>query len=233
MRLQNAVQTWQLMDLPHKYVRYRYPVHVICETWAHWLRSSRLSHTSSYPLVHQNGRHARKYHGGMQTYIIFMTSLQSLYTQSATLLRIPSPAHFLCGRGERAYYPWSKISSFIPSVWRPPLLTGGYLQLQMWDLWSRRPDVPLNQEYSQRPSLLWNDDSLKSAKIWRFALSYPFSQIHSHITHTVRYLHPGSASFRSIRSVPFRSFLLLVHFSCWYSGNLAEENWWRKLGTSM
>ena len=55
-------------------------------------------------------------------------------------------------------------------------------------------------------------------------LSYPFSQIHSHITHTVRYLHPGSASFRSIRSVPFRSFLLLVHFSCWYSGNLAEEN---------
>jgi len=37
MRTQNAVQTWQLMDSPHKYVRYRYPVHVICETWAHWL----------------------------------------------------------------------------------------------------------------------------------------------------------------------------------------------------
>ena len=32
MRVQNAAQTWQLMDLPHKYVRYRYPVHVICET---------------------------------------------------------------------------------------------------------------------------------------------------------------------------------------------------------
>ena len=28
MRVQNAAQTWQLMDLPHKYVRYRYPVHV-------------------------------------------------------------------------------------------------------------------------------------------------------------------------------------------------------------
>ena len=32
MCVQNAAQTWQLMDLPHKYVRYRYPVHVICET---------------------------------------------------------------------------------------------------------------------------------------------------------------------------------------------------------
>jgi len=32
MHLQNAVQTWQLMDLPHKYVRHRYPVHFICET---------------------------------------------------------------------------------------------------------------------------------------------------------------------------------------------------------
>ena len=48
-RMQNAVQTWQLRDLPHKYVRYRYPVHVICETWAHWLHSSRLSHTSCTP----------------------------------------------------------------------------------------------------------------------------------------------------------------------------------------
>jgi len=32
MRVQNAAQTGQLMDLPHKYVRYRYPVHIICET---------------------------------------------------------------------------------------------------------------------------------------------------------------------------------------------------------
>ena len=79
MRLQNAVQTWQLMDLPHKYVRYRYPLHVICETWAHWLRSSRLSHTSSYPLVHQDGRHAQKYHGVMQTYLIFHHMMKTLY----------------------------------------------------------------------------------------------------------------------------------------------------------
>ena len=71
MRVQNAVPTWQLMDLPHKYVQYRYPVHVICETWAHWPHSSRLSHTSSYLLVHLDGRHAHKYHGVMQTYIIF------------------------------------------------------------------------------------------------------------------------------------------------------------------
>ena len=32
MLLQNAVQTRQLTDLPRKYVRYRYLVHVICET---------------------------------------------------------------------------------------------------------------------------------------------------------------------------------------------------------
>ena len=80
MHLQNAVQTWQLMDLPHKYVRYRYPVHVICETWAHWLRISRLSHTSSYPLVHQDGRHEQKYHGVMQTYISFYHVMKTLYT---------------------------------------------------------------------------------------------------------------------------------------------------------
>ena len=48
-RMQNAVQTWQLIDLPLKYVRYRYPVQVICETWVHWLHSSRLSHTSCTP----------------------------------------------------------------------------------------------------------------------------------------------------------------------------------------
>ena len=54
-------------------------------------------------------------------------------------LRIPSPTHFLC---EHAYYLWLKIGRFTPPVWRPPLLTGGHLQLQMWDLWSRRPDVP-------------------------------------------------------------------------------------------
>ena len=79
MRMQNAVQTWQLMDLPHKYVRYRYPVHVIYETWAHWLHSSRLSLTSSYLLVHQDGRHAQKYHGVMQTYIIFNHVMKTLY----------------------------------------------------------------------------------------------------------------------------------------------------------
>ena len=71
MCMQNAVQTWQLMDLPHKYVQYCYPVHVICETWAHYLHSSRLSHTSSYLLVHQDSHHAQKYHRVMQTYIIF------------------------------------------------------------------------------------------------------------------------------------------------------------------
>jgi len=69
--MQNAVQTWQLMDLPHKYGRYRYLVHVICETWVHWLHSSRLSHTSSYLPVHQDSRHVQKYHGVMQTCIIF------------------------------------------------------------------------------------------------------------------------------------------------------------------
>jgi len=42
-------------------------------------------------------------------------------------LRIPSPAHYLCGHGECTYYPWSKIGCFILLVWRPPLLTGGYL----------------------------------------------------------------------------------------------------------
>ena len=73
VRVQNAVQTWQLMDLPHKYVRYRYPVHVICETWVHWLHSSRLSHTSSYLLVHQDGRHAQR------SYIIFRHVMKTLY----------------------------------------------------------------------------------------------------------------------------------------------------------
>ena len=103
------------------------------------------------------------------------------------LLRTPSPAHFLCGRGKHTYYPMSKIGCFIPLVWQPPLLTGGYLQLQMWDLWSRRPDVPINQEGSQRPSLLWNSDSLNNANTWHFAQSCPFSQIHSLImsTHTI------------------------------------------------
>jgi len=69
MRVQNVAQSWQLMDFPHKYVWYCYPVHVICETWAHWLHSSRLSRTSSYLLVHQDSHHAQKYHGVMQTYI--------------------------------------------------------------------------------------------------------------------------------------------------------------------
>ena len=80
LRMQNAVQTWQLMDLNHKYVWYRYPVHVICETWAHWLHSSRLSHTSSYLLVHQSGRHAQKYHRVMQTCIIFNHVMKTLYS---------------------------------------------------------------------------------------------------------------------------------------------------------
>ena len=75
-----CAQTWQLMDLPHKYVRYRYLVHVICETWAHWLHSSRLSHTSSYLLVHQSGRHAQKYHRVMQTCIIFNHVMKTLYS---------------------------------------------------------------------------------------------------------------------------------------------------------
>jgi len=68
------------MDLPHKYVQYRYPLHVICEMRAYWLRSSGLSHTSSYPLVHQDGRHAQKYHGVMQTYLIFHHVMKTLYT---------------------------------------------------------------------------------------------------------------------------------------------------------
>jgi len=34
--------------------------------------------------------------------------------------------------------------------------------------------------------LLWNGDSLKSAKIWCFARSYPFSQIRSHIVIVVQ-----------------------------------------------
>ena len=79
LRMQNTVQTWQLMDLPHKYVRYRYPVHVICETWVHWLLSSRLSHASSYLLVHQDGRHVQKYHGVMQTYITFNHVMKTFY----------------------------------------------------------------------------------------------------------------------------------------------------------
>ena len=33
---------------------------------------------------------------------------------------------------------------------------------------------------SQRPSLLWNGDILKSAKIWHFARNCPFSQIRRH-----------------------------------------------------
>ena len=40
---------------------------------------SRLSHTSSYPLVHQDGRHAQKYHGVMQTYLIFHHMMKTLY----------------------------------------------------------------------------------------------------------------------------------------------------------
>jgi len=61
-------------------------------------------------------------------------------------LKIPSAAHFLFRRGKHAYYPLLKIAHLIPLVWQPLLLTGGYLQLQMWDLWSRRPDVLTNQE---------------------------------------------------------------------------------------
>jgi len=37
------------------------------------------------------------------------------------------------------------------------------------DLISGLIDVPMSQEPSQRPSLLLNGDSLKSAKIWHFA----------------------------------------------------------------
>ena len=92
MRMQHAVQTWQLMDVPHKYVRYHYPVHVICETWAHWQRSSRLSHTSSYPLVHQDGRHAQKYHGVMQTYTMFHHVMKTLYIH-AQKVNLPAPTN--------------------------------------------------------------------------------------------------------------------------------------------
>jgi len=49
-----------------------YLVHVICEMWAHWLHSSRLPCTSSYLLVYQDGCHAQKCCGVMQTYVIFI-----------------------------------------------------------------------------------------------------------------------------------------------------------------
>jgi len=39
-----------------------------------------------------------------------------------------------------------------------------------------------NQEWSQTLSLLWNGNSLKSAKIWCFVWNCPFSQICSHMT---------------------------------------------------
>lgn len=46
-----TLQTLQLMDLLHKYVRYRYLLHVRSEKQAHWLCSSGLSHTSCYLYV--------------------------------------------------------------------------------------------------------------------------------------------------------------------------------------
>ena len=66
-------------------------------------------------------------------------------------------------------------------VCQPPLLTRSYLQLQTWDLWSRRPDVPISQECSRRPSLLWNGDSLKVPKFGILGKVAPFSQIHSYM----------------------------------------------------
>ena len=42
------------------------------------MHSSRLSHTSSYLLVHQDGRHAQKYYRVMQTYIIFNHVMKTL-----------------------------------------------------------------------------------------------------------------------------------------------------------
>ena len=58
-------------------------------------------------------------------------------------LRIPSPSHFLCGcRSVKTTH--GQKSAVYTSVWWPPLLTWGYLQLQTWDLWSRISDVPIN-----------------------------------------------------------------------------------------
>jgi len=83
------------------------------------------------------------------------------------LLKIPSPAHFLFRCGKHAYYPLLKIAHLIPLFWQPlhVLLTGGYLQLQMWDLWSRRPDVLTNQEKVRGPRcfemvIAWKESKL-------------------------------------------------------------------------
>lgn len=46
-----TLQTLRLMDLLHKYVRYRYLLHVRSEKQAHWLCSSGLSHTNCYLYV--------------------------------------------------------------------------------------------------------------------------------------------------------------------------------------
>lgn len=49
----------------------------------------------------------------------------STYDYSATLTMSSKP------HGKHTYYPWSKIDRFIPLVLRPPLLTGGDLQLAL------------------------------------------------------------------------------------------------------
>jgi len=92
-------------------------------------------------------------------------------------LRIPSPAHFLCGLGKHAYYPWLKINCFIPLVWQPPLLTGGYLELQTLDLWSRRPDIPMDQNKVIVPHCFEMPIAWKVPKNW---WRCPFSQIYSY-----------------------------------------------------
>ena len=51
----------------------------------------------------------------------------------------------------------------------------------MLDLWSRRSKLLANQVWSLGLLLGWNGGRLKSDKKSRFARSYPFSQIRSHI----------------------------------------------------
>ena len=93
------------------------------------------------------------------------------------LLRIPSPAHFLCGCCKSTHYPWSNIGHFIPPVWQQPLLRLSTA--------SNVGFVKQKIQCAHKPgkkSLLWNSDSLKSAKIlFAWSWNHPFSQILSYI----------------------------------------------------
>ena len=78
-------------------------------------------------------------------------------------LRIPSPAQFLCGHGKHTYSLWLKSAVFLPPVWRPLLLTGGYLQLkcgicEVEGLCAHKPGI------KSEALTVWNGDSLKVPK---------------------------------------------------------------------